>query len=82
MVRNHLNATYRRSWIESGGPVAWSPHFPDLNSLDFIFWGHLKLFAYNNCGATSASHSTCFRSFRTHQQHTKHIPTFLAIRSP
>jgi hypothetical protein len=28
------------------GLTAWSPHLPDLNSLDFYLWGHLKTPVY------------------------------------
>ncbi|GBN20883.1 hypothetical protein AVEN_5412-1 [Araneus ventricosus] len=29
-------------WVGRGGPVAWPPRSPDLNPLDFFFWGHMK----------------------------------------
>lgn len=45
-VRNHLDATYPGRWIGRGGPVAWPPRSPDLNPLDFFFWGHLKSLVY------------------------------------
>jgi hypothetical protein len=42
----HLNAHYPVCWIGRGGPVAWSPCSPDLNSLDFYLWGHIKSVVY------------------------------------
>lgn len=45
-VRNFLNATYPARWIGRGGPVAWPPRSPDLNPLDFFFWGHMKSLVY------------------------------------
>ncbi|GFX59897.1 uncharacterized protein TNCV_4984101 [Trichonephila clavipes] len=33
-------------WIGHGGPVAWPPRSPDLNSLDFFLWGYLKSLVY------------------------------------
>lgn len=46
IVRQHLNNTFGQSWIGRGGPVAWPPRSPDLNPLDFFFWGHLKNLVY------------------------------------
>lgn len=34
-------------WIGRGGPVAWPPRSPDLNPLDFFFWGHCKSLVYS-----------------------------------
>jgi hypothetical protein len=33
-------------WIGRRGPVAWAPRSPDLNFLDFVFWGFLKAQVY------------------------------------
>ncbi|GBM23804.1 hypothetical protein AVEN_91142-1 [Araneus ventricosus] len=41
-VRNYLNATFGARWIGRGGPVPWPPRSPDLSSLDYLLWGHLK----------------------------------------
>ncbi|GFY25424.1 uncharacterized protein TNCV_2485441 [Trichonephila clavipes] len=41
-VRNHPYATYPGSRIGRGEPVTWPPRSPDLNSLHFFSWGHLK----------------------------------------
>lgn len=45
-VRNFLNQIFNNRWIGRGGPVPWPPRSPDLNSLDFFFWGHLKALVY------------------------------------
>jgi hypothetical protein len=45
-VRDHLNDTFGDRWIGRGGPVAWPPRSPDLTSLDFFLWGHMKSLVY------------------------------------
>lgn len=45
-VREFLNYTYRNRWIGRGGTQPWPPRSPDLNSLDYFFWGHLKSLVY------------------------------------
>lgn len=45
-VRELLNDTYPNHWIGRGGPIAWPPRSPDLTSLDFFLWGHLKSLVY------------------------------------
>jgi hypothetical protein len=41
-----LNNAYHDQWRGIGEPIAWPPHLPDLNPLDFYLWGHLKTFVY------------------------------------
>lgn len=41
-VRVYLNATYPNKWIGRLGPILWPPRSPDLNPLDFFYWGCLK----------------------------------------
>ena len=41
-VREHLNMVYPNRWIGRLGPILWPPHSPDLNPLDFFYWGCLK----------------------------------------
>ena len=52
-VRALLDTMYRGKWIGRGGPVDGPPRSPDLTSLDFIVWGHLKSLVYetpvNSC---------------------------------
>lgn len=45
-VRNYLDQQYPDRWIGRGGPHPWPPRSPDLNPLDFYFWGHLKQLVY------------------------------------
>lgn len=46
-ARNYLNRRFNNRWVGRGGPQAWPPRSPDLNSLDFFLWGHLKALVYN-----------------------------------
>ncbi|XP_076668214.1 uncharacterized protein LOC143368893 [Andrena cerasifolii] len=44
-VRAYLGETFQDRWIGRGGReahVAWPPRSPDMNPLDFFFWGYLK----------------------------------------
>ena len=45
-VRNYLDQQYPARWIGRGRPHPWPPRSPDLNPLDFYFWGHLKQLVY------------------------------------
>lgn len=47
IVRRYLTEKYGERWIGRGGPIAWPPRSPDLNPLDFFFWGYLKDFVYS-----------------------------------
>ena len=59
IVRAYLGETFQDRWIGHGGQeahVAWPPRSPDMNPLDFFFWGYLKviwllllLFSYSCC---------------------------------
>lgn len=42
IVRNYLNDEYNERWIGRLGPILWPPRSPDLNPLDFFYWGCLK----------------------------------------
>lgn len=46
-VRLHLNQTYPQKWIGRLGPILWPPRSPDLNPLDFYYWGYIKEKVYN-----------------------------------
>ncbi|GBP27130.1 hypothetical protein EVAR_16801_1 [Eumeta japonica] len=41
-VRDHLNNIFPARWIGRLGPILWPPRSPDLNPLDFYYWGCLK----------------------------------------
>lgn len=45
-VRQWLNENFPDKWIGRRGPVEWAPRSPDLNPLDFAFWGYLKAQVY------------------------------------
>lgn len=45
-VRDFLNETLPERWIGRGGFVEWAPRSPDLNPMDFFFWGYLKTLVY------------------------------------
>ena len=45
-VVNYLNVEYNNQWIGRNGPVAWPARSPDLNPLDFYFWGHMRTLIY------------------------------------
>ena len=40
-MRDCLNQHYQ-GWIGPAGTIAWPPRFPDLTSLDFYLWSHIK----------------------------------------
>lgn len=41
-VREYLNQEYPGRWIGRLGPILWPPRSPDLNPLDFFYWGCIK----------------------------------------
>lgn len=41
-ARGWLDAAFSERWIGRGGHISWPPRSPDLNPLDFFFWGYLK----------------------------------------
>lgn len=43
---NILNNTYHIPWIHRERPTAWPPPSPDLNTLDFCLWEHIKCLVY------------------------------------
>ena len=47
-VREYLIRSFRRRWIGRGSEYSWPARSPDLNPLDFYFWGHLKSLVYND----------------------------------
>ncbi|RZB62188.1 hypothetical protein BDFB_010902 [Asbolus verrucosus] len=46
VVKIFFNTTYGHRWIGRGGPAAWPPCSPDLNSCDFYLWGYMKSMVY------------------------------------
>ncbi|GBP48502.1 hypothetical protein EVAR_16171_1 [Eumeta japonica] len=41
-VREYLNEEYPGRWIGKLASILWPPRSPDLNPLDFFYWGCLK----------------------------------------
>lgn len=54
-ITEWLTTHFRNQWIGNRGPVSWPPRSPDLNPLDFYFWGHLKQLVYSE-EITSINH--------------------------
>lgn len=52
-VRNYLNRKFPNKWIGRGAPNEWPPRSPDLSSMDFFLWGHVKNLVYNILPTTS-----------------------------
>ncbi|EZA56517.1 hypothetical protein X777_03552 [Ooceraea biroi] len=46
-TRELLNTTYPDRWIGRGGLIPWPARSPDMNPLDFFFWGYLKTLVYS-----------------------------------
>lgn len=46
VVRATLNRRFPNKWIGRGGPTRWPARSPDLNPLDFFFWGKMKSLVY------------------------------------
>jgi hypothetical protein len=45
-VRHYLNRTFPNRWIGRRGSIEWPARSPDLTSLDFFLWGHIKSIVY------------------------------------
>lgn len=46
-VRDYLNREYPDRWIGRLGSILWPPRSPDLNPLDFFYWGCIKEKVYS-----------------------------------
>lgn len=47
-VREILNNQFGHRWIGRGGGINWPARSPDLNPLDFYYWGRIKSAVYTN----------------------------------
>jgi len=45
-VRGHLTRIYEGKWFGIYGPIKWMARSPDITSLNFFLWGHLKTINY------------------------------------
>nr|CAH7741655.1 unnamed protein product [Callosobruchus chinensis] len=41
-VREYLDEEFPGRWIGRSGPISWPARSPDLNPLDFFYWGEVK----------------------------------------
>lgn len=41
-VREYLNEEYPERWIGRSGTISWPARSPDLNPIDFFYWGAVK----------------------------------------
>lgn len=46
-VTEFLNQEYQRRWIGRNGTILWPARSPDLNPLDFFYWGAVKEKVYS-----------------------------------
>ena len=47
IVRQYLDNKFQNRWSGWGGSIEWPAWSPDLNPMDFYFWGHLKSLVYS-----------------------------------
>ena len=52
LVTPSLSCGFRNRLVALGTTHDWAPHSPDLNPLDYWFWGAAKGSVYANCPAT------------------------------
>lgn len=45
-AKRWLDAVFPGKWIGRGSNILWPPRSPDLNPMDFFFWGYLKDIVY------------------------------------
>lgn len=45
-VRQFLDQEYPNRWIGRSGTISWPARSPDLNPLDFFYWGAMKEMVY------------------------------------
>jgi hypothetical protein len=46
IAHRYLNQKFPGRWIGRGGPIAWPPHSPNLNSLDLYLWDLSLVYLY------------------------------------
>jgi len=45
-VRDYLEESFPKRWLDRGGPDALPPSPPDLTPVDYYLWGHMKTLVY------------------------------------
>jgi len=61
IVTNYLNEHFPQRWMGRYGPIHWPARFPDLNPLDFFFWGYCKELMYKTLPEDQEDLKTKFR---------------------
>uniref|UniRef100_A0A6P7GJ75 Uncharacterized protein LOC114339557 n=1 Tax=Diabrotica virgifera virgifera TaxID=50390 RepID=A0A6P7GJ75_DIAVI len=46
LVNGELDELFPERWIGRDGTVHWSPRSPELNEVDYDFWGYIKDVVY------------------------------------
>jgi hypothetical protein len=73
IARRYLNQKFPGQWIGRGGPIARHPHSPDLDTLNFFLWGHLKSLVYlSPVDDVETPKSNCGR-FIDNTQHARNL---------
>ncbi|XP_058809861.1 prothymosin alpha-B-like [Phymastichus coffea] len=60
-------SVYGVHWIGNNGPVRWPARSPDLNSLDYFYWGTSKEAVYHNGGLNDPNEM--IQGIQHHAQH-------------
>ena len=42
VVKEFLHKQFGHKWIGNNGPMHWAPRSPDLTTMDYHLWGHVK----------------------------------------
>ncbi|XP_058796178.1 secreted acidic protein 1A-like [Phymastichus coffea] len=62
-----LDKVYGGHWIGNNGPVRWPVRSPDLNPLDYFYWGISKEAVYHNGGSNDPN--DMIQRIQHHAQH-------------
>jgi len=73
-VREYLNESFPNRWLGRGGPIAWPPRSPDLTSLDYYLWGHMKTVYETKVESQGALRRCIFAT----AEHTRNHPDNIA----
>ena len=84
-VKGYLNESFPNRWLGRGGPVAWPPRSPDLTSLDYYLWGHMKMLVYETkVESRAALRDRIFAAaehIRNHQDNVASVTQSLLMRT-
>jgi len=80
-VREYLNEFFTNRWLGRGGPVAWAQESPNLTTIDYYLWGHMKSLAYETkVESRAALHNRIFAAAEHIRNHPDNVAS--ATRSP